>query len=97
MGSLEPLNFEQPKNELTNIADVERRKLLAKNDFKDTNNYSSVHPDALADGDKDGKGTGVFLDIYNQNAGAIQDIRERKALTVINEYQPNKPYTTPSA
>jgi GTP cyclohydrolase I len=30
-------------------------------------------------------------------ATAIQDILERKAEIVINEYQANKPYTTPSA
>jgi hypothetical protein len=70
---------------------------LPKNDFKITNQYSAVNPDALADGDEMGKGTGGFLDVYNVNAGAIQDILERKAEIVINEYQVNKPYTTPSA
>jgi len=97
MATLEPLNFSQPSNELTSIAEIERKKLLTKNDFKQTNQYSSVNPDALADGDEQGKGTGNFLDVYNQNAGAIQDILERKAETVINEYKPNNPYTTPSA
>lgn len=97
MPSLEPLIFEQPKNELTAIADAERAKLFPKNDFKITNQYSSVNPDALADGDESGKGTGDYLDVYNQRAGAIQDITERKSMIVVNEYQPNKPYTTPSA
>ena len=97
MAKIEPLNFEQPKNELSAIADAERAKLFPKNDFKTTNQYSSVNPDALADGDEQGKGTGEFLDVYNQSAGAIQDILERKAETVLNEYQPNKPYTTPTA
>lgn len=94
----EPLNFEQPDNELSSIADAERKKLFPKNDFKkQSNEYSAVNPDALADGDDYGKGTGIFLDVYNQEAGAIQDILERKAGIVINEFQPNKPYTTPSA
>lgn len=94
----EPLNFEQPSNELSAIAEAERKKLLPKNDFiRTSNEYSTVNPDALADGDEQGKGTGTFLDVYNQNAGAIQDILERKAEVVINEYQPNKPYTTPTA
>ena len=94
----EPLNFEQPSNELSAIAEAERKKLLPKNDFvRNSNEYSTVNPDALADGDDQGKGTGAFLDVYNQNAGAIQDILERKAEIVINEYQPNKPYTTPTA
>jgi hypothetical protein len=97
MPSLEPLVFSQPSNELSSIAEAERKKLLAKNDFIDKNFYSSVHPDAIANGDEQGKGTGVYLDVYNQGAGAIQDIVERKSLTVVNEYQPNKPYTTPSA
>jgi len=97
MPTLEPLNFDQPKNELGLIAEVERQKLLPKNDFGKTNQYSSVNPDALADGDEQGKGTGDYLDVYNDRAGAIQDIRERKTLIVSNEYQVNKPYTTPTA
>jgi hypothetical protein len=97
MSVQEPLNFEQPKNKLSEIADAERAKLFPKNDFKNTNQYSSVNPDALADGDSQGKGTGNFLDVYNQEAGAIQDIIERKAETVLNNYKPNNPYTTPSA
>jgi hypothetical protein len=97
MPTVEPLSFSQPNNELSAIADMERKKLLPKNDFNNKNEYSSVNKDALADGDAQGKGTGVFLDVYNQNAGAIQDILERRDEIKINEYQPNKPYTTPSA
>lgn len=97
MSTQEPLNFEQPKNRLSEIAEAERAKLFPKNDFKTTNQYSSVNPDALADGDDQGKGTGNFLDVYNQEAGAIQDILERKAEVVLNNYKPNNPYTTPSA
>lgn len=98
MATTEPLNFDQPKNTLSSIAEAERAKLFPKNDYKQTNNeYSSVNPDALATGDAQGKGTGGDLDVYNQSAGAIQDILERKSETVINYYQPNKPYTTPSA
>ena len=97
MAQLEPLNFAQPDNTLSKIAETERKKLLTRNDFKTNNQYSSVNPAALADGDDQGKGTGNFLDIFNQNAGAIQDIMERKAEIVTNKFQPNKPYTTPSA
>jgi hypothetical protein len=97
MATLEPLNFAQPDNDLSTIADAERSKLIPKNDYKQTNQYSSVNPDALADGDELGKGTGEFLDVYNQSAGAIQDIVERRSAIVINEYKPNTPYTTPSA
>jgi hypothetical protein len=97
MATLEPLNFEQPDNKLSEIADLERTKLLPKNNFKPTDKYSSVHPDALADGDSRGRGTGEFLDVYNQSAGTIQDINERNNSIVVNGFQPNKPYTTPSA
>ena len=76
---------------------MERKKLIPKNDYTTSNSYSSVSPDALATGDAQGKGTGGDLDVYNQGAGAIQDIIERKSQIVVNEYQSNKPYTTPSA
>lgn len=94
----EPLDFSQPTNKLSQIADAQRAALFPKNDYKKTaNEYSSVNPDALANGDEDGKGTGNFLDVYNEGAGAIQDILERKAEVVLNQYKSNAPYTTPSA
>jgi hypothetical protein len=91
----EPLNFSQPDNELSQIASQQRGKLFPKNDYKDTNKYSATNPDAIADGDEAGKGTGVFLDTVN--GGSSVDVLERKNEIKINEYQPNKPYTTPSA
>jgi hypothetical protein len=94
----EPLNFEQPSNDLSSIAEAQRALLFPKNDYKKTaNEYSTVNPDALATGDAQGKGTGGFLDTNNLSAGAIQDIQERNSELVINEYKPNSPYTTPSA
>ena len=97
MPSLEPLIFSQPDNELSKIAAAERAKLFPKNDYSTANLYSSVNPDALADGDDKGRGTGIFLDRYNQNIGTKTDVIERKSEIKINEYQVNKPYTTPSA
>lgn len=91
----ERLNFEQPANDLTVIADIQRKSLIVKNDFKTVNPYSAVNPDALSDGDESGKGTGIFLDTVN--GGSSTDIFERKDNIKINEYQTNKPYTTPSA
>ena len=78
-------------------ADFERTKLTVLNDYKDTNadQYGASHPRATSDGDDFGKGTGVFLDTVN--GGSQLDIIERKNEIKINEYQPNKPYTTPSA
>lgn len=91
----ERLDFSQPANDLTAIADLQRKSLVVKNDYKTVNPYSSVNPDALADGDESGKGTGIFLDTIN--GGSSVDLVERKLSIKVNEYQPNKPYTTPSA
>jgi muramoyltetrapeptide carboxypeptidase LdcA involved in peptidoglycan recycling len=97
MPTLEPLDFSQPTNDLSNIAKMERAKLFPKNDYKTDNKYSSLNPNALADGDDKGKGTGGDLDVHNQSAGAIQDITERTSLIVVNEFKPTTPYTTPTA
>lgn len=91
----ERLDFSQPANDLTAIADIQRKTLIVKNDYKTVNPYSSVNPDAISDGDESGKGTGIFLDTIN--GGSSIDIIERKNEIKVNEYQPNKPYTTPSA
>lgn len=91
----ERLDYSQPKNDLTAIADLQRKSLLVKNDYKTVNPYSAVNPDAISDGDESGKGTGIFLDTIN--GGSSIDIVERKNEIKVNEYQPNKPYTTPSA
>ena len=91
----ERLDFSQPANHFTAFADLQWKSLLVKNDYKTVNPYSSVNPDALSDGDESGKGTGIFLDVIN--GGSSIDIVERKNEIKQNEYQPNKPYTTPSA
>ena len=55
----------------------------------------ATNKDAISDGDEFGKGTGVFLD--TANGGSSVDTIERISEIKINEYQKNKPYTTPSA
>jgi len=80
-------------NNLTAIADLERAKLIPKNDFNGVGNpYSSVNKDAVADGDSMGRGTGSFLDVYNVNAGTIDDVVERKNEIKINKFNSSKPY-----
>jgi hypothetical protein len=80
-------------NALTAIADVERAKLIPKNDYNAVGNqYSSVNRDAVADGDSMGRGTGSFLDVYNVNAGTIDDIVERKSEIKINKFNSSKTY-----
>jgi hypothetical protein len=81
------------KNQMTAVADAERAKLIPKNDFNAVGNqYSSVNRDAIADGDSMGRGTGTFLDVYNVNAGTIDDVVERKNEVKINKYNASNPY-----
>ena len=80
-------------NALTAYADAERAKLIPKNDFNAVGNeYSSVNKDAVADGDSMGRGTGAFLDVYNVNAGTIDDVVERKNEIKINRFNSSKTY-----
>jgi hypothetical protein len=80
-------------NAMTAIADAERAKLIPKNDYNAVGNqYSSVNRDAVADGDSMGRGTGAFLDVYNVNAGTIDDVVERKNEIKINKFNSSKPY-----
>jgi hypothetical protein len=94
MAVSERLNFDQPLNELGQVGEQQRQKLIPKNDYKPVNQYSATNKDALSDGDELGKGTGSFLDTVN--GGSSVDILERKNEIKINEYQYDTPYTTPS-
>jgi hypothetical protein len=86
------LNQTEP-NAMTAIADAERAKLIPKNDYNQVGNeYSAVNRDAIADGDGMGRGTGTFLDVYNVNAGTINDVVERKSEIKINQYNSSKTY-----
>ena len=90
------MDFSQPDNQLSKITEEQRKKLFPRNDFNPADQYSSVHPDAIADGDKIGRGTGGELDVYNQAAGTSTDIAERKDDLKINKFSPNNPYYTVS-
>ncbi len=90
------MDFSQPNNQLSMIAEEQRKKLFPRNDFNPADQYSSVHPDAVANGDKIGRGTGGELDVYNQAAGTSTDIAERKDDLKINKFSPNNPYYTVS-
>lgn len=89
-------DLSQPKgDELSTIAEAERKRLAARNDYFINNQYSSTNVNAMADGDEQGKGTGKYLDVYNQDAGSRTDVAERKNEIKTNEYQPGKPYQAP--
>jgi hypothetical protein len=89
-----PIDLTQTENnKLTVIADVERKKNIVKNDYNEAGNqYSDTNPDALADGDTLGRGTGIFLDIFNDTAGTSVDIFERKNNIKFNPYNADKTY-----
>lgn len=87
------LQFDQPANRLSDIADAERGKLFPKNDFSPkSDSYSPQHPDAMADGDELGRGTAKFLDVYNENAGTSTDIQERIGDIKINKFNSKNTY-----
>ena len=92
----EQLSLDLTQNEantMTAVADAERAKLIPKNDYNSAGNqYSSVNRDAVADGDSMGRGTGTFLDVYNVNAGTVDDVMERKNEIKINKFNSSKPY-----
>lgn len=89
-----PIDLSQDvPNQLTAIADAERKKLITKNDYSaNTQIYNANSPDAIADGDELGRGTGIFLDVYNQQAGTSTDVVERKNEIKINKFNSVKPY-----
>ena len=89
-----PINLSQTEqNQMTLIADQERARLLPRNDYVPTaDEYSVTNPDALADGDSMGRGTGVFLDVYNQTAGTREDISERVSEVRINRFNSQNTY-----
>lgn len=91
--ALEPLDFSQPSNRLSKIADQQRAILFPRNDYVQfKNEYNATNPDALADGDEMGRGTGTFLDVYNEKAGTSIDVTERKLEVKINKFSPANPY-----
>ena len=90
----EPLDLAQSEqNNLTAIADIERKRLITRNDFQQgADEYGVNNTQALADGDDIGRGTGVYLDVYNDTAGTSLDIAERKDDIKINKYNRFKTY-----
>jgi|SRR6056300_1057114 hypothetical protein len=87
------LDFSQPKNKLSEIAEQERARLFPRNDYSPlSDKYSAEHPNAIADGDAEGRGTGAFLDVHNFDAGTITDINERTEDIKVNKYNYKNQY-----
>lgn len=94
MAVYEPLDFSQPKNKLSEVAEQIRKQQFARNDYQLDKQYGASSPDAISDGDLQGKGTGVFLD--TSAGGNSVDIAERKNEIKINKFQADKPYQIPT-
>lgn len=94
MATFEPLDFNQPVNKLSEVAEQARKQQLARNDYSLQNQFGSTNVDAISDGDIFGKGTGVFLD--TSKGGNSVDIAERKNNIKINPYSFDKPYQNPA-
>lgn len=93
MATFEPLDFNQPDNKLTQVAQQIRVSQLVKNDYSNDNQFGATNPDAISDGDIRGKGTGTFLDT-SQGGNSI-DVMERINNIKINQFSFDKPYTIP--
>jgi hypothetical protein len=89
-----PVDLNQTENnQLTALSDQQRASLIPRNDYnKVGNEYSVVNRDALADGDSRGRGTGIFLDVYNNAAGTIEDVVERRNEIRINKFNSSRIY-----
>ena len=68
----EPLNFNQPDNELSQIAVQQRSKLFPKNDYKDTNKYTTVR--TLGGWEGNGTGYVYFASGLWMNTAAVSTL-----------------------
>ena len=93
MAVYEPLDFNQPQNKLTEVAEMIRKQQITRNDYQLDKQYGATSPDAMSTGDVQGKGTGVYLD--TSKGGNVIDIAERKGAIKISQFQPDKPYQVP--
>jgi hypothetical protein len=95
MASKVPIDLNQPDNALSAIAQKVRKDLVTRNDYKsNANEYGVTNPDAISDGDDKGRGTGVFLDIFN--GGTSTDQVAKVDNIKLNKYSSKNPYNTPS-
>ena len=95
MASKVPIDLNQPDNALSAIAQKVRKDLVTRNDYKsNANEYGVTNPDAISDGDGKGRGTGLFLDIFN--GGTSTDQVAKVDNIKLNKYSSKNPYNTPS-
>lgn len=93
MPQLEPIDNSQTEgNAMSRVAEAERAKLFPKNEYNTGNQYSQTNPNAMADGDERGRGTGGDLDVLNADAGTLTDRIERINEIKINKFNSSKPY-----
>ena len=95
MASKIPIDLNQPANSLSTIAEKVRKDLVVKNDYQSSKHeYGVTNSDAISDGDGKGRGTGVFLDIFN--GGTSTDQVTKIDNIKLNKYSSKNPYNSPS-
>ena len=78
--------MERANEQLTKVAEAQKKTLLAKNDYNTGNEYSAVNKDALSDGDEKGKG------YVNGSIGSKTDIKEKISLIAKNMFNEKNEY-----
>ena len=79
MATSERLDFSQPLNDLGIIGQDQRKKLIPKNDYKETNQYSATNKDAISDGFINSKNT------KNDSKISLDSKNETKSSCTIEE------------
>ena len=85
------MNKKESYEILTDVGNVERKTLTAKNEYNVIDQYSENHPNALSDGDEAGKG------LNGDSIGSLTDKTERKKLAAKNVFNQNNQYKGPSS
>lgn len=70
------------------VGDIQRKSLTVINEYKDTDKYSALHPNALSDEDNQGRG------VNNNQVGTLVDRLTKQTLVYSsgNKYKPGMGY-----
>jgi hypothetical protein len=78
-------------SKLEDVSLAYRKKLIAKNEFDNNDQYNIGHADALSTGDEQGKGE------VNGQIGSATDIKQRDKLITKNKFNKNREYNDATA
>jgi len=78
-------------SKLEEISGAYRKANITKNSYKNTDQYTAGHKNALSDGDELGKGENA------DSIGGATDIKCRESLITKNKFNKNKEYNDATA